>query len=142
MVPRQVIEEEEKVPIIVQQDDLSELRRAPRMNFIDYDHQEFDEYVAEIHGPQSEVHEGNKGNKSKLIETHQEDVLVFNFGYKSSPQNEESQSNEDNEIRIIHDSFKPGVDESNMRDEICSWPHLVINDDSNFKRRLPRHIVI
>ena len=71
MVPRQVIEEEEKVPIIVEQDDLSELRRAPRMPYIDYDRQEFDEYVEEIHGPQSEVYEGKKGDKSKLIDTHQ-----------------------------------------------------------------------
>ena len=111
------------------------------MPFIDYDRQEFDEYVEEIHGPQSEVYEGKKGDKCKLIDTHQEDV-VFNFGHKSAPQNEESKSNEDNEIRIIHDSFKPGAEESNVRDEICSWPHLVINDDSNFKRRLPSHIVI
>ena len=126
--------------ITVQEDDQFELRRTPRMHFIDYDHQEFDEYVEEIHGPRSEVHEENRGGKCKLIDTFQKDTLVSNFGYKSRDQNEDNQSNEDNEIRIIHDSFKPGADESNVRDEICSWPHIVINDDQSFKRRLPSHI--
>ena len=48
------------------------------MHYIDYDYLVFDEYVEEIHGPQSEVEERKE---CKPTDNLPKDELVFNFGY-------------------------------------------------------------